>query len=124
MKQSNTYLLELDTPSTGQRLSGIAEARFGKLSLGIRLRQVKGNFADLEQLISSNMLYLNAEEQDTRLENSFNFSYGDSKGISLSGFYSTSNTETEEESQVLRNNIDYDTETQITSYGISINYVY
>lgn len=124
LKQSNTYLLELDTPSTGQRLSGIAEARFGKLSLGIRLRQVKGNFADLEQLISSNMLYLNAEEQDTRLENSFNFSYGDSKGISLSGFYSTSNTETEEESQVLRNNIDYDTETQITSYGISINYVY
>lgn len=124
LKQSNTYLLELETPSTGERISAIGEVRFGKLSLGLRVRQIKGNFADLEQLISSNMLYLNTEEQDSRLENAFNFSYGDPKGLSISGFYSTSSAQTEEESQVLRNDIDYETQTVTASYGLSLSYVY
>jgi hypothetical protein len=124
LKQSNTYLYDENTPTKGQRLSGVAEVRFGKLSLGFRARQIEGGFADLEQLISSNMLYLDAEEGSSRLETSFNFAYGDSKGLSISGFYSTSNVETEEESDLLDNGETYDTTIETISYGVSLSYVF
>jgi hypothetical protein len=124
LKQSNTYLYEEDTPTKGQRISAVAETKFGKLSLGYRIRQIEGGFADIEQLISSNMLYLNADENSKRLENSFNFSYGDSKGLSLSGFYSISEVETKEESDLLDNGFKYDTTIKTTSYGLSLSYVF
>lgn len=124
LDQSNTYLVEYDTPTKGERISAIAELRISKLSLGARVRQIKGNYADIEQLVSSNMLFLNLEEQESRLETSFNFSYGDSKGFSISGFYTASSSETEEESDVLRNDLEYDTETTINAYGLSLSYVY
>jgi hypothetical protein len=67
---------------------------------------------------------LNTSESDTRLENSFNFSYGASKGISFSGFYSTSESDTEEESGFQGVDFKYPTTTKITSMGLSVSYVY
>jgi hypothetical protein len=122
VKQDNTYLIEIEEPSKGSRVTVIAEGKFGKLGLGVRVRQINGNFTDLEQLISSNMLYSNAEDSDSRLENSFNFSYGSGKGFSLSGFYSTSKSETEEENQLFDDK--YPTTTTTTAYGLGVSYIY
>jgi hypothetical protein len=122
LSESNTYLQDLETPPKGSRLSIVGEVKFAKVSLGLRTRQIKGNYSDLEQLISSNML--NTDESDTRLENSFNFAYGASKGFSFSGFYSTSKSDTEEKSGFQGIDFKYPTTTQITSMGLSISYVY
>ena len=122
LKQSNTYLYEEETPTSGQRISAVMEAKFGKLSLGFRARKIEGGFADLEQLISSNMLYINSDEGDERLETSFNFAYGDSKGLSLSGFYSTSRLDTKEESELLDDGFKYDTLIETLAYGLNISY--
>ena len=124
LKQSNTYLYDEDDPTEGQRLSAIIEARVGKISLGARVRKIEGGFADLEQLISSNMLYQNANESQERIETAFNFSYGASKGLSLSGFYSQSNSEGKEESDLLDNGEKYDTSINVQSYGVSVSYTF
>ncbi len=124
LDQSNTYLLDLYVPAKGSRTSFVAEVRFGKLGLGGRVRKTEGNFSDIEQLISSNMLNVNTSEDDTKLETSFNFSYGSPGGYSLSGFYTTSKSETEEVSEMIESTEKYDTITEITSYGVSLSYVY
>lgn len=125
LKQSNTYILELEEPGNGERISLVAEAKFGKLGIGSRIRQVKGNFVDLEQLISNNMLYFNVDEDSIRLENSFNFSYGAGKGIGVSGFYSFANNDTEEITELYKDlGTLYPTNTKTISYGLSISYVY
>lgn len=124
LKQSNTYLYDEEIQPKGQRVSVVAEAKFGKLSLGFRARKIEGGFADIEQLISSNMLYQNADESSERLENSFNFSYGDSKGLSISGFYSTSKIEEGQESDLLDDGELYDTIIETTAYGVSLSYVF
>jgi len=124
LKQSNTYLYEEETPTKGQRLSFIGEVKLGKLALGFRVRQIEGGFTDIEQLISSNMLYLNSDESTNRLENSFNFSYGAEKGISFSGFYSTSSLQTQEESDLIDDGTKFDTQTDTVAYGLGISYLY
>ena len=125
LSQSNTYQLELETPGLGQRLSLIGEAKFGKLGLGVRVRQIKGNFVDIEQLISNNMLYFNIDEDATRLENSFNFSYGADKGLGVSGFNSFSNNDTEEITELYKEEGTlYPTNTKTISYGASVSFIY
>ena len=123
-KQSNDYLYEIVIPEKGSRLSFVGEIKLGKIGLGFRVRQINGNFNDIEELISSNMLYLNTDETTSRLENSLNFSYGSGGGFSFSGFYSTSKSNTQEESELLDNDIEYDTTLESTAYGISISYIY
>lgn len=107
----------------GERLSVVGEIRLGKLSLGIRARQIKGGFADIDQLITSDMLYVNSKPEDSRLETSFNFSYGASKGLSFSGFYSSLKAETDEESDLISGQ-EYSTTTETKAYGVSVNYAY
>ena len=125
LKQSNTYLLELETPNMGERISLIGELRLGSFAFGLRVRQINGNYSDFDQLISSNILYLNTDEQDSRLENSFNFTYGSGRGYSLSGFYTTSELNTEEPSQFENDKSNtYNTIIKSTSYGLSLNYTY
>lgn len=124
LDQTNTYLLELETPKLGQRISAVAEVKFGKLSLGTRVRQIKGNYTDFEELISSNMLSVNSNESDSKLETKFNFSWGSGKGLSVSGFYSTSEVKSEQEIDWLDNGEKYDTTITQKSYGASISYTY
>jgi hypothetical protein len=117
-------LIEIEEPSKGSRVTVIAEVKFGKIGLGLRARQIDGNFTDLEQLISSNMLYANADSSASRLENSFNFSYGSGKGFSLSAFYTTSKSETQEKNQIFDDGEKYTTTTSTTAYGLGVSYVY
>src|SRR5690606_14234896 len=114
--QSNTYLYDMPTPSKGQRISAVGEIRLGKVSLGARIRQISGNYSDLEQLISSNMLNVNTKEADSKLETTFNFAYGSDKGFSISGFYSTSKSESEEIVEMVQTEVEYPTETTTNSY--------
>jgi hypothetical protein len=125
LEQSNTYLMDVATPAVGSRVSAVAEVKFGKIGLGVRIRKIEGNYSDLEQLISSNMLYQNVENSDERMETGFNFSYGDGNGISLSGFYSSSTLDTEEVNPMFQGDTtEYVTETTTTAFGITVSYVY
>lgn len=125
LEQSNTYLVDVTTPAIGSRVSLVAEVKFGKIGLGVRYRKIEGNFSDLEQLISSNMLYQNVENSDSRSETGFNFSYGEGSGISLSGFYSSSVLDTEEVSPMFQGETtEYVTETTTTAFGVTVSYVY
>ncbi|WP_413560551.1 hypothetical protein [Bdellovibrio sp. HCB209] len=106
------------------RLSGAAEVRFGKLALGVRVRNYTGNFTDLEDLIPSNLLYGEMGESDTRLETSFNFAFGSDKGFTFSGFYSQSEAKTDEESTIFANGVTYPATTKSTAYGVNVSYYF
>ena len=106
------------------RTSASLEVRFGKLDLGARVRNNVGNFTDLEDLISSNLLYGEATASDTRLETSFNFSYGSDKGLTYSAFYTQSESKTDEESTIFANDIEYPATTKSTAYGVNLSYYF
>jgi hypothetical protein len=106
------------------RLSLSMEVRFGKLALGARVRNNVGNFTDLEDLISSNLLYGETAEGDSRLETAFNFSYGSDKGLTFSAFYSQSESKTDEESTIFNNDILYPATTKSTGMGVNVSYYF
>jgi hypothetical protein len=106
------------------RVSASMEVRFGKLALGARVRNNVGNFTDLEDLISSNLLYADTPEGDSRLETSFNFSYGSDKGFTYSAFYSQSESKTDEESSIFANDILYPATTKSTGMGVNVSYYF
>ncbi len=112
------------TPPPASRASVTGELRFKKIALGVRVRNIKGNYTDLEDLISSNLLYGNLEAGDSRLENTFNFGLGINKGFSFSGFYSTSKVTSQEKSPVFNNDLKYEAVTTSRAYGINLSYVY
>lgn len=106
------------------RISVAAEIRFGKLALGGRVRNNTGNYTDLEDLISSNLLYGDMKEDDTRLETSFNFSYGADKGLTYSAFYTQSESKTDEESSIFPGTGDYPATTKSSAYGVNLSYYF
>ncbi|WP_413581229.1 hypothetical protein [Bdellovibrio sp. HCB288] len=114
----------IKAPPLSARLSVSGEMRLGKLSLGARVRQIFGNFADLEELIPSNLLYSDLSSSDERLETSFNFGWGSDKGITYSAFFSQSTAETEEESSIFMNGEKYPAKTTSTSYGLNLSYYF
>jgi hypothetical protein len=106
------------------RLSLSTEVRFGKLALGARVRNNVGNFTDLEDLISSNLLYGEMTASDSRLETSFNFSYGSDKGFTFSAFYTQSESKTDEESTIFANDIEYPATTKSKAIGANVSYYF
>ncbi|MEK2690609.1 hypothetical protein [Bdellovibrio sp. GT3] len=122
MKENPLELIK--APPESVRLSVAGEMRLGKLSLGARVRQIMGNFADLEDLIPSNLLYSELSASDERLETSFNFGWGSDKGITYSAFFTQSTAETEEESTIFMNGEKYPAKTTSTSYGVNLSYYF
>lgn len=123
LKADDNPLDKIKAAPASSRLSVAMEVRFGKLALGARVRNNVGNFTDLEDLISSNLLYGDMTESDARLETSFNFSYGSDKGFTYSAFYSQSEAKTDEESTIFPGN-DYPATTKSTGMGVSVGYYF
>jgi hypothetical protein len=124
LKADDNPLDKIKAAPESSRLSLSVEARFGKLALGARVRNNVGNFTDLEDLISSNLLYGEMAASDTRLETSFNFSYGSDRGFTYSAFYSQSVSKTDEESTIFTNGIKYPATTTSTAMGVNVSYYF
>ncbi|MBY0515452.1 MAG: hypothetical protein K2P81_00985 [Bacteriovoracaceae bacterium] len=122
---SDLYPGELNDTPASSRLSVVGELKFTKIAFGFRARQIKGNFYDLEDIISANLLYKNLTSDDSRLETTFNFGFGISKGFSFSGFYTQSKITTSEVDPISPSSGDkYDATTNATAMGLNLSYVY
>lgn len=122
---SEDYPGTLNNTPESQRLTLVAEMKFTKIALGFRARQIKGNFYDLQDIISANLLYKNLTEDDSRLETTFNFGFGISKGLSFSAFYTQSTIETTEVDPIDTSSGDkFDAVTKATAMGVNVSYVY
>ena len=106
------------------RTSVAVEARLGKLSLGARIRNNVGNYTDLEDLISSNLLYGEMSASDSRMETSFNFGFGSDKGFTFSAFYTQSESKADEESTIFANGTKYPSKTKSTAFGGNVSYYF
>lgn len=114
----------IKTAPGSSRVGAAVEMRIWKLSLGARVRNNAGNFTDLEDLISSNLLYGEMSEDDTRLETSFNFGFGSDKGLSVSAFYTFSETKTSEVSTIFNDAEKFPASTKANAYGANISYYF
>lgn len=124
LEADDNPLDKIKAAPASSRVSLSMEMRFGKLALGARVRNNVGNFTDLEDLISSNLLYADTPEGDSRLETSFNFSYGSDKGFTYSAFYSQSESKSDEESSIFNNDIKYPATTKSTGMGVNVSYYF
>jgi len=116
--------LEMDVAPLASRINMVGEFRYTRFAFGVRYRIIKGNFYDLEDIISSKLLYEEMSQTDERTETTFNFSLGQQKGITYSAFYSASKVNTEEESVIFQNDILYPAITKSKAMGINISYIY
>lgn len=121
---SDDYPKEVPEPTDASRLTFVGEAKIWIVAVGVRYRRIKGNFTDLEDLISSNLLYDSMGEDDERTETSFNFSFGNSRGFSPSAFYTQSEATNKELSPVFDNGLKYKAVTKSKAYGINLSYLF
>ncbi|MCE3011546.1 MAG: hypothetical protein LW878_00625 [Proteobacteria bacterium] len=121
---TGSFPRDVSAPDTAQRTSMVLETRFKWFSAGIRYRLMKGNYYDLEDIISSNLLYGNLTKDDERDETSFNFALGSSKGLSFSASYSISTVKGTQEDPILLNDELYPVKTTSTAMGVNVSYVY
>ena len=121
---SDSYPAELPSTTATSRLSLVGEIKFSRFAIGGRVRQYRGNFVDLEDIISSNLLYGSLGKDDTRLETALNFTLGKGKGLSFSGYFSTSKVNSEEESPVFSNGEKYKAVTTSQAFGVNVSYIY
>ncbi|MNU11697.1 hypothetical protein D3C72_2597550 [compost metagenome] len=61
---------------------------------------------------------------DTRMETSFNFSYGSDKGFTYSAFYTQSESKSEEVSTIFGGDTEYPATTKSTAYGVNVSYYF
>lgn len=123
LKLSKDYPMEVKKAPDSSRISFVGEARFKHFAIGGRVRNIKGNYRDLEDIISSNLLYGEMGANDTRMETTFNFSFGVQKGFTCSAFYTQSKNNVKEKSPVFT---DDKFKAIITSkaYGFNVSYIY
>lgn len=119
---SYDYPGQINKAKDSSRISGVAEANLRYFLIGVRVRSIKGNYIDLEDIISTNLLYDTLGADDTRLETTFNFSFGDSKGLSPSLFYSQSEVKSKELSPVFDNGLKYKAVTKSKAFGANLSY--
>lgn len=119
---SEDYPVEITAPSDSSRISAVAEIKAWIFTLGLRLRNIQGNYRDLEDIISSSLLFDKLSGDDRRTETTVNVSLGDSKGFSPSAFYTQSEITTEELSPVFDNGLKYKAVTKSQAYGVSLSY--
>jgi hypothetical protein len=122
---SKDYPEEAHAAAPSSRLSFLGEMKFTKVALGFRVRKIQGNFSDLEDIISSNLLYSNLTADDSRLKTTFNFGFGISKGFSFSGYYAQSKIEADEIDPINTScGIKYPAETTTKAIGVNLSYIY
>jgi hypothetical protein len=81
LEVSEDYPREVKQPQSSSRLTFVGEVKISFIALGLRHRTIKGNYADLEDIISSSLLYDRMGPADVRTETSFNFSLGNKRGV-------------------------------------------
>jgi hypothetical protein len=123
-RKAEDFPWDVKDPELASRLSVVLEARLSWFSLGVRFRQIKGNFYDLEDVMSSKLLYEDLAASDVRSETTFNFALSQKKGLSYSAFYSTSDVKSEEEVLILSNGYTYPTRTKTVAMGVNLSYLY
>jgi hypothetical protein len=110
-------------PTDASRITALAETRLSFVSLGLRFRSYKGNYVDLEDIISTNLLYDSMGANDTRTEMSFNFSLGDTKGFSPSVYYTQSELTSQESSDIYNEDgVKFKAVTKARAYGVNLSY--
>jgi hypothetical protein len=119
---ADDYPGTVNKPHDSSRITLVTELRLRYFSFGMRFRNIKGNYIDLEDIISANILTDSIGPSDTRNETTFNFSLGDSKGFSPSLFYTQSEVTTNEKSPVFDNGLEYKAVTKTKAYGINLSY--
>lgn len=123
LKISKDYPLVVKAPGQSQRISAVVEAKlFSFLNLGLRLRRIKGNYVDLEDIIANNLLYSNIGKDDYRDEIIYNFSFGDNMGFSPSFFFMQSNLMSKERSPIYDNGQEFKARTMATSMGATLSF--
>lgn len=122
--KADDFPWDVDEQPKSSRFSFVAETKLKWFAIGLRYREISGNFYDLEDVITSKLLYDDLGKTDTRTETTFNFSFGSSKGLTYSAFYSQSDMKTEEPVNVLDNGELYPTTTKSVAYGLNISYIY
>lgn len=123
LNKPNDLPMEMDVAPLASRVSVVGEFRYTRFAFGMRYRIIKGNFYDLEDIISAKLLYEEMSQTDERTETTFNFSLGQQKGITYSAFYSVSKVNTEEESAIFQNDELYPATTKSKAIGINISYI-
>lgn len=122
-KIDSSYPLAVKKPDDSERASLIVEAKlFSWLNLGVRLRRIKGNYIDLEDILSYHLLYSDLGPEDIRHEIIYNFSFGDSEGFSPSFFFMTSTSTTEEPSPLAGDTQSYKAKTTSSTLGLTLLY--
>lgn len=121
---SEDYPKDVVKPTDSSRMTFVGEMKISFISVGIRYRRIQGNYRDLEDLISSSLLYDSMGADDVRTETSFNFSLGNSKGFSPSAFYTQSEVSNKELSPVFDNGLKYKAVTKSKAYGVNISYLF
>jgi hypothetical protein len=116
------YPREVTEPKDSSRITALAEANLRYFSVGVRFRSIKGNFIDLEDIISTNLLYDSLGENASRTEATFNFSLGDTKGFSPSAFYTRSEVTSKERSPVFDDGTKFKAVTKSSAYGVALSY--
>ncbi len=114
---------DVEKQPLSSRMSVVAELKLEWFAIGVRHRQISGNFYDLEDVVTAKLLFEDLGSSDVRTDNTINFSFG-SKGFSVSGFYSQSKTEFEEPNPKHDNGYLYPATTDAQSMGVSIGYIY
>jgi hypothetical protein len=123
MKLSSSYPVPVKKPDTAVRLSLVAEARvFSWLTMGIRYRRIKGNYVDLEDIISYNLIYSYMRENDYRNEIIYNVGFGDRMGFSPSFFIMQSSVRTKEPSPIYSDGSEFKARTMSTSLGLTLSF--
>lgn len=105
------------------RVTAVLEFKFKKISFGIKTSFIDGLFEDLNEVVSSQLLY-GGMAKESRFEHSLNFSFGTDKGFKFSGFLSYTKFEVNEESDVIFNNQSYLSKVESKSAGLNISYHY
>lgn len=124
LSKDASFPVELDAQKSATRLSLVGEIQLSFISLGLRFRSISGNFTDLEDIVKANLLYAEMSDSDKRTETTFNFGFGKGYGFGLSAFYSVSEVETNETSDIFATGFSYPATTKTTAYGVNINYTY
>lgn len=109
---------------TASRISGTTELKLGNFSFGYTGLYYQGGFEDLSTLLHDQMAYTTSQ-YDPRLENIFNFAYGASTGLSISGSMSSTKIKNQEKSILFANvSQKFDTTTSVKTYSVQIGYVF
>ena len=105
------------------RIGLIIERRFGRLALGYKGTQISGVFTDIQNILAAQLLFPNSLNA-TRLEHSFNFSYGSSKGFSFGGSAFLSEIDSEEPSVLFGDEAKLTTTTKSSGFSVKLGFTF